>query len=220
MNISPLFKWIVGIGAGLMTIVGAAKSLHDAMNYLNGWHVLFATGVLMLIAVGLDAYHAHIGKQLARISTAVATEAGARADAINSANQLVRDSVSELNDSIRDLKPPPQVTIPLRERVLGLRDEIQDFLKSVGDTPQTKRQPGMSLDEYQNAKIKDTINWQTKIEHVFARRFASRAVELFHECGEAGTSHTGFGIRLSKPPRTKADVDEVLSDLNWLAQNV
>lgn len=118
-------------------------------------------------------------------------------------------------------KTAPRYTDSLQGRVLQLRDEVQQFLKDVGEEPpETKREPGMTERDYQIAQNRDAVNWSAKIGHGFALRFADRAKQLFHECGEAGTSHDMFGARLAQPVPTEADVKEVVADLTWLSNNV
>jgi hypothetical protein len=45
-------------------------------------------------------------------------------------------------------------------------------------------------------------------------------MQVFHECGEAGTSNDMLGIRLFRPVLTEADVKEIVSDLTWLSKNI
>ena len=210
MNIARKARLIVWIGSAVGETITGGKILIDigrsGLGSLNPWYLTFAIFSTMLLALlvvwymeWLDARFAVLSKT---INDGLAKEGQNRAAGHGTTIQMVTDRINILEDSIRDLKP--KQTAPLRERVLQLRDEIQNFLKSAGDAPQTKRQSDMSLDAYQTAKIKDVCNWQSKIEHGFALRYADRAMRIFHECGEAGTPNTELGNRLLRPPRTKA----------------
>jgi hypothetical protein len=108
----------------------------------------------------------------------------------------------------------------VKGRVLQLRDEIEKFLETIGDAPETERKPDMSPSDYQTARITDVINWAGKLRHGFALRFEDRLKRVSHECGEAGTGHDMFEVRISNPQTSKEDVQQILDDLTWLANHV
>lgn len=56
MNISQVWKWAVGIAAGIGVIIGTAKSVADIAKSLNGWHVLALLSLAVLCVLGCDHY--------------------------------------------------------------------------------------------------------------------------------------------------------------------
>jgi hypothetical protein len=108
----------------------------------------------------------------------------------------------------------------LKARVIALRDDLQSFLNEMGDGPKVERESGMSESEYATARINDGLIWNDKFSHGFALRFRERAKRIFHECGEAGTTHTMFGLRIAKEYVEKSDILDMIGDLTWLAKNV
>jgi hypothetical protein len=105
MNISRSGKWIVGIAAGIGTIIATAKTLHEIAANLNGWHVLLALSLLVLIALGIDTSHTWAKKQFDALGVRLDTEAATRANAIESLSKQVAEAVRRIEDSIRTFKP-------------------------------------------------------------------------------------------------------------------
>jgi hypothetical protein len=127
------------------------------------------------------------------------------------------------------LKPPLPRSSPLapaedvgtlKSRVIQLRNDLQAFLNEIGDRPKTEREPGMTAAEYDTARLNEALLWNDKLTHGFALRFTERAQRIFHECGQAGTTHTMFGIRIANDNLQKSDIVEIIDDLTWLARNV
>lgn len=183
-------------------------SVRSLLQWLGLWH--FIPAIATAVMSGALSWWAH--KSLpAPIVVVVAIASFASLAVIGAAANLMR----------RDSAIHPQgYSDTLHGRVIQLRDEMKKFLGDTGERPRLKREPGMTESEYQIADIREAANWQSKLEHGFALQFSDRALHLFHECGKAGTSNDMLGIRLKNPPRSKAAIEEVISDFDWLSRHV
>ena len=118
MNISRFGKWAVAIAAGIGSIIGAAKSLHDVAEHLNGWHVLLTLSLLVLVVLGIDRAVEYVNHRFSTLNAAIETgltkareSAGAfhgtAMQMLELAEKRLNDRIETLEDSINALLPSP-----------------------------------------------------------------------------------------------------------------
>jgi hypothetical protein len=120
-----------------------------------------------------------------------------------------------LSDPERD---PPDSASTARGRVTGLRNDLQGFLKEIGERPQTERKPGMTEAEYDTAKLNEAIPWNDELTRRLKSRFATRLEAILGEC-EVGTTRDALAARLSKTHMQKSDIQGIIDDLTSLAKS-
>ncbi|MGA9473634.1 MAG: hypothetical protein WBV36_14300 [Terriglobales bacterium] len=109
----------------------------------------------------------------------------------------------------------------VKGRTLKLRDDLQRFLEDVERKwPDHGKVQGADLVPHDEQVMIESLYRSQMIMHGFALRFHERAVRLFHECGEAGTTHSMLGLRVSEPIVNKAKLRELIEDFTWLSKHV
>jgi hypothetical protein len=233
MNISRSARWIVGVFAGLGTIIGAIKSIYDISDHLNGWHVLLALSLLTLLALGLDGYHTWLKGQFAANTTALATQAGdlrkeiqeglakqdqSRANALDSAISadaiLEKELLGRITAIETKLPPAPQ---PEYQEALSLRDGVQRFLDELNQQP--KADFKLPHDAF-NERLHDMGVFERKLSHGFQLRFTARIESLVHRLGEKNIEDSDLTASLGNPPRNLPMLIKIRDALSSLASEV
>jgi len=161
MTISRFGRWIVGIAAAIGTVIGAAKSIRDIAEHLNGWHVLLGLSLLVLIGLGMDWFHTWLERQFNNLRSEIETIRNTRTVPVEST-------------------PDPQ---PLRTRTLALCDELRDWLRRLGPKPKEEWHANMEATEFIDKYMSTVQPWQMTYFHGFHLKFAGRVEALYHELG-------------------------------------
>ena len=209
MTISRFGKWIVASAAGIGAVIGAAKSLRDVIEHLNGWHVLLTLSLVVLIALGIDWYREWLAKQFAEVEVKLQAEATARGSALASMTQHSRSVIQSLQLTIDELKPTPQTDYDL---TASLRDELQRFIDELGEEPRPNYKGGHA--EFDN-RLELVGRFERRLRYGFQLRFAPRIQTLGYKLAEKSINEGLLQIAAQQPKNLAAlnTIRDQLSDL-------
>ena len=120
-------------------------------------------------------------------------------------------------DRYRREKPKPHNLKTLRGRTLKLRDDLQEFLRDVGEAQRVIKLPSETDEEHIKRGLEVAMPRMWKITHGYELRFASDVLRTYHEFGERGESNMRLGALIDRPHRAEKEIDEIITELSKLA---
>ena len=215
MTISRFGKWTVAIVAGIGAVIGATKSLQDVIEHLNGWHVLLALSIVVLIVLGIDWYGNWLVKQFAGIEVKLQDEATARGSALASMTEHYRSVIQSLQLTIEGLKPQPSPQPNPQtdyDLAVSLRDELQRFIDELGEEPKPNYKDGHA--EFDN-RLELIGQFERRLRYGFQLRFTSRIQTLGYKLAEKSIDERLLQIAAAQPKNlaTLYTIRDRISDL-------
>jgi hypothetical protein len=114
----------------------------------------------------------------------------------------------------RDKKPHDLRT--LKGRTEKLTDDLEEFLKRLGERPSLVYDKHMSAGEYAKANEESRL-WVDRLHYGFLLHFHDRLKHLYLEFGECGKAYLALAVALEAQVQSEKNVQQIIEILETMA---
>ena len=132
MKLSQPAKVIVAIALGIGAVIGAVKSLAEVMRSLNGWHVLLALSLFLLLCLAMDSFKQWIDGRFASLQDSIETDRREVSRGMSALSTQCDQRIGNISDEFdRKLKKEVDSRVGGEQTDRARLNEIDERLKQI-----------------------------------------------------------------------------------------